>query len=112
MLCSWCICPFSVSMSAYGIHCARPRAKITKNLMFLMRHSMREASRLKLQFVPEHLYISRFLGVAISKFIYQWIHFYHSVLIMVLSYVYKYDMFLFFDNLPNALRCTTLIRHK
>ena len=28
---------------------------ITKNLMFLMRHSMREASRLKLQSASEHL---------------------------------------------------------
>ena len=46
--------PFFVSMSAYDIHCARPRAKITENLMFPMCHSMREVSRLKLQFVPEH----------------------------------------------------------
>ena len=29
---------------------------ITKILMFLMRRSMREASRLKLHFVSEHLY--------------------------------------------------------
>ena len=35
---------------------------IIKTLMFLMRRSMREASRLNLQFVPEHLYFSRFLG--------------------------------------------------
>ena len=33
---------------------------ITGTLMFLMRRSMREASRLKLQFVLEHLYVSRF----------------------------------------------------
>ena len=70
MPCSWWICPFSISMSAYDIHCARPRAKITKNLMFLMRHSMREASRLKLQFVPEQLYISRFLGALLLKIFY------------------------------------------
>ena len=31
---------------------------------------------------------------------------------MVLSYVYKYDRLLFFDNVPNALCCSTLIRHK
>ena len=69
MLCSWWICPFSVSMSAYDIHCARPRAMITKNLMFLMRHSMRESSRLKLQFAFEHLYLSRFLGAPLLKLI-------------------------------------------
>ena len=75
--------------------------------MFLMRHSMLEASRLKLQFVPEHLYISPLL-----KFFYQWIYFYHSILIMVLSYVYKYARFPLFDTLPNVLCCSTLIRHK
>ena len=69
MLCSWWICPFSVSMSAYDIHCAGHRAMITKKLMFLMRHSMREASRLKLQFASEHLYFSRFLGAPLLKFI-------------------------------------------
>ena len=42
---------------------------ITELLMFLMRRSMREASRLKLQFVPEHLYFSRFLGTQLLKFI-------------------------------------------
>ena len=31
---------------------------------------------------------------------------------MLQSYVYKYDRFLFFNNLPNALCCSTLIRHK
>ena len=82
---------------------------MTKILMFLMRNSMREASRMKLQFVPEHLYISRFFGAPLLKCIYYWIHFYHSILIMVLSYVYKYDRFLFFDTLPNALCCSTLI---
>ena len=41
---------------------------ITETLMFLMRRSMREASRLKLQFVPEHLYFSSFLGT-------QWLNF-------------------------------------
>ena len=41
---------------------------ITKTLMFLMRRSMREASRLKLQFVSEHLYFSRFLGTPLLKF--------------------------------------------
>ena len=35
----------------------------TSNL--LMRHSMREASQMKLQFLPEHLYISRLTGVVI-----------------------------------------------
>ena len=35
---------------------------ITKNVMFLMRRSMREASRLKLQFLSEHLYFSRIFG--------------------------------------------------
>ena len=68
MLCSWWICPFLVSMSAYEIHCARPRAMITETLMFLMRRSMREASRLKLQFVLEHLYFSRFLGTPLLQF--------------------------------------------
>ena len=61
--------PFSVSMSAYEIKGARPRAMITETLVFLMRRSMREASRLKLQFVPEHLYFSRFLGTQLLKFI-------------------------------------------
>ena len=112
MLCSWWICSIFVSMSASGIHCARPRAKITKNLMFLMRHYRRETSRLKPQFVSEHLYFSRFLGAPLLKFIYYWIHFYHSILIMVLRYVYKYDRFLFLDNLPNALCCSALIQHK
>ena len=42
---------------------------ITETLMCLMRRSMREASRLKLQFVPEHLYFSRFLGTHLLKFI-------------------------------------------
>ena len=42
---------------------------ITKILMFHMRHSMREALRLKLQFVPEPSYFSRFLGTPLLKFI-------------------------------------------
>ena len=42
---------------------------ITEILMFLTRRSMREASRLKLQFVPEHLYFSRFLRTQLLKFI-------------------------------------------
>ena len=42
---------------------------ITETLMFLMRRSMREASRLKLQLVPEHLYFSGFLGTQLLKFI-------------------------------------------
>ena len=42
---------------------------ITETLMFLMRRSMREASRLKLQLVPEHLYFSRFLGTPLLQFI-------------------------------------------
>ena len=85
---------------------------ITKTLMFLMRRSMRETSRLKLQFVLEHLYFSSFLDTPLLNFIGQYIHLYHAILIMVLSQVYKYDRFLFFGNLPNALCCSTLIRHK
>ena len=42
---------------------------ITETLMFLMRRSMLGASRLKLQFVPEHLYFSRFLGTPLLQFI-------------------------------------------
>ena len=42
---------------------------ITETLMFLMRRSMHEASRLKLQFILEHLYFSRFLGTQLLKFI-------------------------------------------
>ena len=42
---------------------------ITKTLMFLMRRSMCEASRLSLQFVPEHLYFSRILGTPLLQFI-------------------------------------------
>ena len=42
---------------------------MTEDLMFFMRCSMREASRLKLQFVPEHLYFSRFLGTPLLQFI-------------------------------------------
>ena len=38
---------------------------ITETLMFLMRRSMREASRFKLQFVPEHLYFTKILGYTI-----------------------------------------------
>ena len=33
------------------------------------QHFQREASRLKLQFVPEHLYFSRFLGTPLLQFI-------------------------------------------
>ena len=82
---------------------------ITETLMFLVRRSMREASRLKLQFVPEHLYFSRFLGTPLVKFICYYIHLYHAILIMALSYLYKYDRVPFFDNLPNASCCSTLI---
>ena len=42
---------------------------MTKTFMFFMRSFMREASRLKLQFVPEHLYFSRFLGTPLLQFI-------------------------------------------
>ena len=42
---------------------------ITETLMFLMRRFMREASRLKLQFVPEHVYFSSFLGTQLFNFI-------------------------------------------
>ena len=82
---------------------------ITKTLMFFMRSSMREASRLKLQIVPEHLYFSRFLGTPLLYSIRSQISLYHTILIMVLSYVYKYDRVPFFDNLPNASCCSTLI---
>ena len=41
---------------------------ITETLMFLMRGSMLEAWRLKLQFVPEHLYFSSFLGIPLLNF--------------------------------------------
>ena len=80
-----------------------------KNLIFLMCHFMRQALRLKLQFVPEHLYISTFLGAPSLKFIYYRIHLYQAMVIMVLSYVYKYQRFLFSDTLPHALCCSTLI---
>ena len=69
ILCSWWICPILVFMNACDLHCARPHAMITKTLMFFMRRFMREASRLKLQFVPEHLYFSRFLGTPLLQFI-------------------------------------------
>ena len=42
---------------------------ITETLMFLMRRSMREASRLRLQFVPDNSYFSRFLGTQLLQFI-------------------------------------------
>ena len=42
---------------------------ITKSLMFLMRLFMREASRLKLLLVSEHLYFSSFLGTPLFNFI-------------------------------------------
>ena len=40
---------------------------ITKKLMFLMRHSMPEASRLNVQLFSEHF--SRFFGTPLLKFI-------------------------------------------
>ena len=68
MLCSWWIC------SIFGFYerlsdPLRTRAMITETLMFLMRRCMREASRMKLQFVPEHLYFSSFLGTRLLNFI-------------------------------------------
>ena len=42
---------------------------ITETLMFLMRRSMREASRLKLQFVAELLYFSSSLVTQLLNFI-------------------------------------------
>ena len=60
---------FLVSMSPFEIHCARQCAMITATFMFLMRRSMREASRLKLQSVPEHLYFPTFLGTPLLQFI-------------------------------------------
>ena len=50
--------------------------------------------------------------VFFSKCFFQRIHFYHAILIMVQSYLYEYDRFLFSDNLPSELCCSTLIRHK
>ena len=87
-LCNFCACRWAARVP--------PPLLITKKLRFIMCHSMREASRLKLQFVPEHSYISRFLGAPLLKFVSYWIHFYHAILIMVLRYVYKYNRFLFF----------------
>ena len=69
ILCSWLICPILAFMNACDPYCARPRAMITETLMFFMRRSMREASRLKLQLVPEHLCFSRFLGSPLLQFI-------------------------------------------
>ena len=42
---------------------------ITDTLIFLMRCSTRKASRLKLQFVPGHLYFSSFLGTQLLNLI-------------------------------------------
>ena len=41
---------------------------ITKITMFLLRRSIREAPRLKLQFVQGHLYFSSFLGTQLLNF--------------------------------------------
>ena len=95
-------------MSAYDIHCAIPRAMMTKDLKFLMRRSMREASGLKLHFCFGKFILLKFLGYTTVEF-YWLVHANHAILIMVLSYVYKDDRVLFFDNLPNALCCSTLI---
>ena len=40
---------------------------ITETLMFLMRRSMREASRLKLQFVPEPFILFKILGYTLVE---------------------------------------------
>ena len=51
----WWNCSFFASMRVHDLHRARPRANIaryfTEILLFLTRHSMRDASRMKLQFV-------------------------------------------------------------
>ena len=57
MLCSSWIYPFSVSRRVHDPYCGKPHANITENEFFLMRHSMREPSRMKLQFLPELLFI-------------------------------------------------------
>ena len=57
ILCSWWICSFFVSMRVHDFRCARTGANITQKLLFLKSHSMREASRIKLQFLQYHLYI-------------------------------------------------------
>ena len=56
-------------MSAYDVHCAIPRAMMTKNVMFLMRRSMREASRCRLHFVSKNLYFRSLLGTPLLNFI-------------------------------------------
>ena len=53
------ICSFSVSKRVHDEHGARPHAHIADNSMSLKRHSMPEASRMKLQFVQYQLYIYR-----------------------------------------------------
>ena len=47
----WWDFSFFLSMRVHDLHCVRPRANIAENLLFLKRHSMREASRMKLQFL-------------------------------------------------------------
>ena len=51
----------------------------------------------------------KILGYTIVAVYSLMIHLYHAILIMVLSYVYKYDRVPFFDNLPNASCCSTII---
>ena len=51
MLCSGWNCSFFVSMRLHDLHCRRHRANFAQNLLFSARHSMREASRMKLQFL-------------------------------------------------------------
>ena len=51
MLCSWWNCSFFVSMRVHDLHCPRARANIAERFLFLTRDSVRDASRMKLQFV-------------------------------------------------------------
>ena len=51
MLSSPWICSFSASMRAHDLCCARPCADITEKILFLTRHSMREVSGMKPQFL-------------------------------------------------------------
>ena len=64
---------------------------------------------MKLQFLQWKLYIYRLRSEFELKSMYYYIHFCQSVLIRIQNYVYADVMFLIFNNLPNTLRCNTLI---
>ena len=70
---------------------------------------MRQASRMKLQFLQYELYIYRLAAEEKGGFIYSYIHLYHSILIRIEVYVYGDVISLILHNLPSALRCDTLI---